>query len=80
MTAREKPFDDNSYMLFKRKHSKTLNIVPASVTCYDSQTRLALQEEQMPPVLGQFPLTTLKGKVNKFPARKLNVRAEAYTE
>lgn len=66
--GREKPFADNSYVLFKRKHSKTLNIVLPSVFYCDSQTCLALQVKQIPPVLGQFPLTTLEEKVNKFTA------------
>lgn len=51
------------------RHSKTFNIGPPSVSYYDSQTCLALQVKQMPPVLGQFPFTDLKEKVNKFTAQ-----------
>lgn len=47
----------------------------------DSQTCPALYVKQMPPVLGQFPLTTTQlQRVNKFTARTPNVRGEAYTE
>lgn len=60
--------------VFKRRHSKTLDTAAPSATPYDSQTCLLLQVKQMPPVLEQFPLTTLE--VNKFTAQIPNTRGE----
>lgn len=64
----------------KGSTQRHLTLFLRSATYYDSQTCSALQVKQMPPVLGQFPLTTLEEKVNKFTARIPNMRAEAYTE
>lgn len=68
----------NSCVLFQRRHSKdTSYCFFPSVTSYDSQARLVLQVKQMLPALGQFPLSTLKEKVNIFRAQIPNVRRES---
>lgn len=63
------PFADNSHLLLKMRHSKTLNVVPPPLSYYDSKTCPASQVQQNASSVRMISFHHTQREISKFTAR-----------